>query len=97
MGKIRWSEEAEQWLREIRDYISLDKPEAAHRTVLGIYEKAQGLRSFPERGSLHTCSSGETVRILLYGHYRIVYTVHEGGDIFVIGVFHGSLDIQRYL
>lgn len=37
------------------------------------------------------------VRILLYGHYRITYLNREDGDIDIIGVFHGALDIERYL
>jgi len=36
------------------------------------------------------------VRILLYGHYRITYLIKSDGDIDVIGVFHGSLDISKY-
>lgn len=35
------------------------------------------------------------MRILLYGHYRIVYLVKDGGNIDILGVFHGSLDITR--
>ena len=39
----------------------------------------------------------EDIRILLYGHYRIAYFIKDGGDIDILGVFHGSLDIERYL
>jgi toxin ParE1/3/4 len=41
-------------------------------------------------------ASSRHVRILLYGHYRIVYLVKDGGNIDILGVFHGSLDITRY-
>jgi plasmid stabilization system protein ParE len=34
---------------------------------------------------------------LLYGHYRIAYLIKPSGDIDVLGVFHGGLEIQRYL
>lgn len=34
--------------------------------------------------------------ILLYGHYRIAYLIEDDGDIVVLGVFHGALDISRY-
>jgi plasmid stabilization system protein ParE len=38
------------------------------------------------------------VRILLYGHYRIAYLRRKLGDfVDVLGVFHGSLDLDRYL
>jgi len=38
MVKISWTPEAEQWLRDIFDYIAQDNPAAA-LTVEGIYEK----------------------------------------------------------
>jgi len=50
MAKIRWSREAEQWLKEIYEYISQDNPTAAGKVVSGIYEKAQVLIDFPELG-----------------------------------------------
>ena len=36
------------------------------------------------------------MRILLYEHYRIAYLIRADGNIDVLGVFHGSLDISRY-
>jgi len=63
--------------------------------VQGIYERTQDLASFPEIGHRYLASSRD-VRILLYGHYRIAYLVKGDGDIDILGVFHGSLDITRY-
>lgn len=48
------------------------------------------------RGSVIDMKSRE-VRILLFEHYRITYLIKPGGDIDIIGVFHGALDIDRYL
>jgi len=96
MGQVRWALEAERWLREIYDYIARDNPAAALRTVQGIREKAETLTSFPERGYRYHERSNEHVRILLYGHYRIAYLV-EDGDVTILGVFHGALDIDRFL
>lgn len=96
MGQIRWTLEAERWLREIYDYIARDNPAAALRTVQGIREKAETLTSFPERGYRYHERPNEHVRILLYGHYRIAYLVQDG-DVTILGVFHGALDIDRFL
>jgi plasmid stabilization system protein ParE len=41
-------------------------------------------------------ASKRNVRILLYGHYRITYLVKADGDIDILGVFHGALDIGKY-
>jgi plasmid stabilization system protein ParE len=95
MAEIAWTEEAQRWLEDIFEYIAADNPAAASRTVQGIYERAQVLATFPAIGHRYLASS-RNVRILLYGHYRIAYLVKDDGNIDVLGVFHGSLDITRY-
>ena len=95
MATIAWTEEAQRWLEDIFEYIAADNPQAATWTVLGIYERAQILATFPEIGHRYHASP-RNVRILLYGHYRIAYVVKDDGNIDVLGVFHGSLDIARY-
>ena len=95
MAKITWTEEAQRWLEDIFEYLAADNPLAASRTVQGIYERAQDLTVFREIGYRYLASSRH-VRILLYGHYRIAYLVKDDGNIDVLGVFHGSLDITRY-
>lgn len=97
MAKISWTLEAEQWLRDIYDYIAQDSPEAAKRVVQGIYQKVQGLRVLPEIGYRYDRYPNYHVRILLYGHYRIAYLIKEDRNIDILGIFHGALDIDRYL
>ena len=36
-------------------------------------------------------------RIILYGHYRIAYLLRDPLRIDILGVFHTTLDIDRYL
>ena len=71
MAQIRWTREAEYWLKDIYDYISEDKPNAAARVVEGIYERAQDLARFPKIGHRYDAIEDREVRILLYGHFRI--------------------------
>ena len=54
MAKVRWSPEAETWLKDIYDYIAIDNPGAAASVVDGIYEKAQTFKKFPDIGYLHS-------------------------------------------
>jgi toxin ParE1/3/4 len=96
MAKIRWSHEAEQWLKEIYEYIEQDNPAAAGKVVSGIYDKAQILMDFPELGHKYRDEPEGEIRILLYGHYRIAYIITDN-YIDILGVFHGALDIERYL
>lgn len=97
MVEIKWTEEAQWWLRDIQDYIAVDNPSAARNVIRGIYEKAQVLCSFPEIGHKYRAEAEGEIRILLYGHYRIAYLLKTSGSIDILGVFHGALDISRYL
>ena len=94
MAEITWTDEAQRWLTDIFEYIAADNRQAATRTVQGIYDRAQELRRFPEIGSRYTVSS-RNVRVLLYGHYRIAYLIKDDGNVDILGVFHGSLDIYQ--
>ena len=97
MAEIRWTAEAEVWLRDIYDYIAHDNPSAAARVVDGIYEKAQLLKEHPEIGYKYRFESEGEIRILLYGHYRIAYLLTGDESIDILGIFHGALEIDRYL
>lgn len=97
MAEINWTAEAEFWLKDIYDYIARDKPEAAAGVVSGIYKKAQVLKKFPEIGYKYREEPDGEIRILLYGHYRIVYLIKTENSIDILGVFHGALDIERHL
>jgi toxin ParE1/3/4 len=98
MAKVRWSAEAETWLKDIYDYIAADNPGAAASVVDGIYEKAQALKKFPDIGYIHRSEEEGEIRILLYGHYRIAYLRRKDTDfVDILGVFHGALEIDRYL
>ena len=96
MAEINWTREAEVWLNDIYNYIAADDPDAAARTISNIYEKAQLLTTYPRLGHKYETEQAREVRILLYEHYRITYLIKPDGDIDIIGVFHGSLDIDRY-
>jgi len=97
MAEIRWTCEAETWLRDIYDYIAKDSPGAAEKVVLGIYQKAKSLEQFPEMGGVYRTEPEGTIRILLYGHYRIAYLQTNDQFVDILGVFHGALDIDEYL
>jgi len=95
MAEISWTNDAQRWLNDIFEYIAADNPYAAARTVRGIYDRSQDLKRFPELGSRYT-ASWHHVRVLLYGHDRIAYLIKDDGNIDILGVFHGALDITRY-
>jgi plasmid stabilization system protein ParE len=97
MAEIVWTSQADKWLKDIHDYIARDDADAAARVVSGIYEKAQLLRDFPEIGYKYRSEPEGDIRILLYGHYRIAYLFKRKEQIDILGVFHGAMEIDRYL
>ncbi|TGG91783.1 type II toxin-antitoxin system RelE/ParE family toxin [Natronospirillum operosum] len=97
MASVGWTEEAEHWLSSIYDYIMADNPAAAERVIMGIMDAADRAADFPEAGYLYRRDGDFEIRIALYGHYRITYAIQEGVGILVLGVFHGALDLDRYL
>lgn len=74
-----------------------ENPVAARRVIQGIYDKIQTLKDFPELGYRYSHRSGEDIRILLYGHYRIAYLIQPERVVEILGIYHGSLEIERYL
>ena len=96
MAEIKWTNEASKWLQNIFDYISEDNPLAAQRVIEGIYNKTQILKSFPEIGYRYRKEPEGEVRVLLYGHYRIAYFVKKN-LVEILGIFHGSLEIEKFL
>ena len=97
MARIRWTSEAEKWLRKIYDYIAQDNENAAQRVITEVYKKAQILKDFPEIGYKYRSEPEGDIRILLYGHYRITYLIRSKELIDILGVFHGAMEIERYL
>jgi plasmid stabilization system protein ParE len=51
---------------------------------------------FPELGHNYSEEPEGNIRVLLYGHYRIAYMITDD-YIDILGIFHGALDIERYL
>jgi len=97
MVSIYWTDEAHNWLKDIHDYIVLDKKSIAKKVVTEIYEKVQILKHSPRIGYRYENDKENEIRILLYGHYRIAYLIKDEHTIDILGVFHGALDIERYL
>ncbi len=97
MVEINWTHEAQLWLKDIFDYIAIDDKNIAQKVVADIYQKAQILQSFSHIGYSYSNTENLEIRVLLYGHYRIAYLVKNEDSIDILGVFHGALEIDRYL
>lgn len=63
----------------------------------GIFAKVQLLGEHPRLGQRYEPIADREVRESAYGHYRIAYLIVNETRIDVLGVFHASMDIERYL
>lgn len=73
------------------------KKSIAKKVVTEIFNKVQVLQSFPRIGYEYLNHENKEIRILLYGHYRIAYLIKNKKSIDILGVFHGALEMEKYL
>ena len=97
MAKIRWTAESEKWMREIYDYIAQNNEKAVQKVIAGVYNRVQILKDFPEIGYKYKSELEGEIKILLYGHYRVAYLIRSNELIDILGVFHGAMEMERYL
>ena len=76
-------------------YIARDNEEAAWQVILGIYDRVQVLRQFPESGHRYEKYPDKHIRILLYGHYRVAYLIRDQNTIHILGVLHRRVKYRR--
>ena len=48
-------------------------------------------------GQAYRSASGRELRILLWGHYRIVYRLMPNDEVHIMGVFHGAMKLENYI
>ena len=91
MAELKWTLEAVQSLREIHEYIAVNRPATAFRTIESIINKVESLAASPELGHRLPAARRDDLRLLVYGHFRIPYVSTPNGAVTVLGVFHGLI------
>jgi toxin ParE1/3/4 len=86
--EIIWSPLARLRLREIREYVARDKPEAAERLAIRIVSVVEALRTHPRLGRVGAESS---IRELVIGGtpYIVMYRV-QGQRVVISTIWHGK-------
>jgi len=96
MEKVVWTESASDNLHDIFNYLAQFSEPVAHRIAEGIWTKSQILFEFPEIGHFYKSTDNSTVRIMLYGHYRIIYGL-TAREIQILGVFHQAIQFENHI
>ncbi len=73
--RIHWSPLALSKVDGIVDHIARDRPMAAERWAVGVFDLVERLARSPKRGRVVPEAGREEIRELLYGQYRIIYRV----------------------
>ncbi len=90
---VIWSYPARDDLRAIHDFIALDSPHYAKKTVQDIREKMEGVDQLPRRGIVVSELNDENVRELSRYSYRIIYEVKQE-LVVVLTVVHKRRDLK---
>ena len=85
--RLVWSPASRRHLREARDFIAQDNPDAADALVALIEARAETLRLFPAAGRQD--SAGRRLMAMPPTPYSLVYRV-LADRVFVIAVWHGA-------
>jgi len=84
----RYSLEAVEDLRRLREFIEENNPAAAQRAAAAILKGLSQLKSFPLLGTkVSRAPNPESVRDLVIGDYLARYLVHEK-EIYVLRIWH---------
>lgn len=93
---VHLSEEAEQDLERIADYIALDNPARAVGFLRELRSKCLALAEMPERFPLVPRYETSGMRRRFHGNYLIFYRV-EPEKVVIIHVLHGAQDYVAIL
>ncbi len=86
---VRFTPQARKHLSRIAQYIRQLNPSAAHKVRQRIRQTAATLDQFPHIG--HEGADPVTREVVVpQSPYIIVHTVDAGGDVYVIGIYHGA-------
>jgi toxin ParE1/3/4 len=84
--KVRWSEPALDELDEALGDIASDNSDAAQKLWLKIRAATRSLREHPHKGRVVPEYADPTLRELIVGPFRIVYTTEEPSNLSILAV-----------
>lgn len=91
MARLIWTEPVLRELEEIADYIAVENPAAARRTVSTLFERAEQLASFPLSGRTPPELPDSRYRELVVGVFRLFYRVEEDA-VYIVHLMRAERD-----
>ncbi|MDM8350891.1 type II toxin-antitoxin system RelE/ParE family toxin [Pseudomonas sp. sp1636] len=82
--KIVWSPLALERVEDIAQYIAEDKPAAAVKWVDELFATIERLADLPESGRIVPEVGAHRIREVMFGAYRVIYSVKDQVDILTV-------------
>ncbi len=92
--KVHWTNNAEEHLDAIHDYIARNSPEYAKIIVDKLTRRSQQISAFPLSGRIVPEYDVEQIREVIEESYRIIYYI-KPDQIDVLAVIHGAMNILK--
>ena len=92
MSRFLFGRYVEGDLREIRDHVSQDSPEAARRLMIRFVAAFRRLARHPELGHVREDLLAPSLRFWLVGSYLVIYLAQRR-PIEIVAVVHGARDV----
>lgn len=77
MTLVRWTDQAADDLRAIREFIERDSPRYGRLVAERLFDATQRLEAFPLSGRIVPELGRDDVREIIVGDYRIVYRLRD--------------------
>ncbi len=97
--KVVWTNVAENDLKGIIDFISIDSPQNALKILKSIKQKASNLYTLPERGHIVPELQGQGIsqyRELIIPPWRLMYRIGER-KVYVLSVIDSRRNVEDIL
>ena len=91
--KVEWSPLALDRVSDIARFIARDNPAAAERWLNELFDAVERLAEFPESGRIVPEVGVQRIRELIFGAYRVIYSVR--GKVQILTVRRGSQMLDK--
>ncbi len=91
--KVEWSPLALDRVSDIARFIARDNPAAAERWINELFDAVERLAEFPESGRIVPEVGVQRIRELIFGAYRVIYSVR--GKVEILTVRRGSQMLDK--
>ncbi len=91
--KVEWSPLALDRVSDIARYIAKDDPGAAERWVNQLFDAVERLGDFPESGRIVPEVGVRRIREVIFGAYRVIYSVKDKVEILTVRRGSQLLDV----